>query len=135
MYKPTPDFGWSLGDCSGSGIWLGSGTYTDICCISEEQHILNCWTSSHYQRDWSNTILMMLGHQFCDDFVGHNAFIPLNISGISLLVVCTPVYITPRSCTHHKVYLFGQFLPLALRFPSSSTGDVLEIDETVYKGI
>ena len=81
MYKSTSDFGWSLGNCSGSDKWLGSGTYTDKCCISDGLHILSCSTSSHDQRDWSNTVLTMLGHQFCDDFAGQNAFIPLNVSG------------------------------------------------------
>ena len=84
MYKPTPDFGWSFGNCSDSHKWVGSGVYTDMCCISEGWHILTCRTSSHGQHDWSNTILMMLGHQFCDDFAGHNAYIPLNASLLTL---------------------------------------------------
>ena len=81
MYKSTSDFGWSFGNCSGSDKWLGSGTYTDKCCTSDVLHILSCSTSSHDQRDWSSTVLTMLGHQFCDDFAGHNAFISLNVSG------------------------------------------------------
>ena len=81
MYKPTKDFGWSLGTCSDSRIWLGSGTYTDKCCISDGLQILSCQTSSHGQQDWSKTTLRMLGHQFCDDFAGRNAFIPLNVTG------------------------------------------------------
>ena len=81
MYKQTSDYGWTFGKCSGSKKWLGSGTYTDKCCTSKGSYILSCSTKSHVQRDWSNSILMMLGHQFCDDFVGHMAFIRLNISG------------------------------------------------------
>ena len=81
MYKSTSDFGWSLGNCSGSDKWLGSGTYTDKCCISDELQVLTCSTRSRGRRDWSNSILMMLGHQFCDDFVGHTAFIEINVTG------------------------------------------------------
>ena len=81
MYKSTSDFGWSLGNCSGSDKWLGSGTYTDQCCITEELQVLTCSTRSRGRGDWSNSILMMLGHQFCDDFVGHNAFIEINVTG------------------------------------------------------
>ena len=81
MYRSTSDFHWSLGHCSGSGKWLGSGTYINECCNLEGLHTLTCSTSAHGQRDWSNTVLTMLGHQFCDDFVDHIAYIPLNISG------------------------------------------------------
>ena len=81
IYKHTPWYEWSFGHCSMSPIWLGSGIYTDKCCISDGVHILRCSTKSHHKGDWSNTVVMMLGHQFCDDFVGHNAFIELNISG------------------------------------------------------
>ena len=85
MYKPTSDFGWSFGHCSGSGNWLGSGTYTDKCCDLEGWQVLTCSTHSHGQRDWSRTVLIMLGHQFCDDFVDHIAFISLNVSQLIFL--------------------------------------------------
>ena len=81
MYKPTSDFGWSFGHCSGSGNWQGAGIYTDKCCVSEGWHILTCSINSLGHSDWSRSPLMMLGHTFCDDFVGHVAFIALNISG------------------------------------------------------
>ena len=81
MYKPASDFKWSLGHCSGSEHWLGSGIYTDKCCVSEERDILTCSISSLGKDDWSRSPLMLLGHTFCDDFVGQIAFISLNISG------------------------------------------------------
>ena len=81
MYKPTSDFEWAFGHCSGSDRWHGPGTYTDKCCISDGWNILTCSIRSYSQRDWSNSILIMLGHQFCDDFVGYKAFIRLNVSG------------------------------------------------------
>ena len=87
MYKPTPFVGWSFGHCHGSRKWLGSGIYHDKCCISEGRHILTCSTISHRQRDWSSTYLIMLGHQFCEDFVGHNAFLSLNVSGAIIPIV------------------------------------------------
>ena len=84
MYKPTREFGWSLGKCFGSRQWLGSGTYTDKCCILEEMQILSCNITSHNHRDWSSTTLTMLGHHFCDDFAGHNAFISINVTGANI---------------------------------------------------
>ena len=81
MYKPTSDFKWSFGHCSGSEHWLGSGIYTNKCCISEGWHILSCSISSLGKYDWSRSPLTLLGHTFCDDFVGRIAFISLNISG------------------------------------------------------
>ena len=81
MHKPTPDFEWSFGKCTSSHKWLGSGTYTDKCCIELGIHILSCNTRTSSQRDWSSTALTMLGHQFCDDLAGYNSFISLNVSG------------------------------------------------------
>ena len=81
MYKPTPDYEWSFAHCSNSLRWMGAGIYTDQCCISDGVHILTCKASTHGQRDWSRSILMMFGHTFCDDAVGQHAFITLNMSG------------------------------------------------------
>ena len=89
IYKPTPEYEWSFGPCISSAKWLGSGTYTDKCCISSGQHILRCSTRSWGRSDWSNSVVMILGHYFCDDFVGYTAIIGLNISGIlSIWHVC-----------------------------------------------
>ena len=82
IYKPTPAYEWSFGPCVSSDKWQGSGTYTDKCCISSEQNMLRCSSTSPGRGDWSNAVVMILGHYFCDDFVGNTAFIALNISGI-----------------------------------------------------
>ena len=82
MYKPTPVYEWSFAHCSTSLKWMGAGIYTDQCCISDGVHILTCKASTHGQRDWSRSILKMFGHTFCDDAVGQQAFMALNISGV-----------------------------------------------------
>ena len=118
MYKSTSDFGWALGNCSGSDEWLGSGTYTDKCCISDESQVLTCSTRSRGRRDWSNCILMMLGHQFCDDFVGHNAFIEINVTGyfISRLInIGLHVYFNYTYVLIHLFSIDAYFVILSLQ--------------------
>ena len=80
MYKPTPEYGWSFGHCSSSHTWIGLGLYTQKCCIQGEINVLAC-SADNIQGDWSNTILMMLGHRFCDDVVDHSARLTIDNSG------------------------------------------------------
>ena len=80
MYKPAPEYGWSFGHCSSSHTWIGLGLYTQTCCIQGEINVLAC-SADNIQGDWSNTILMMLGHRFCDDVVDHSAILTIDNSG------------------------------------------------------
>ena len=34
------------------------------------------------KNDWSGYVVMIMGHNFCDDFVGDETIIAINISGI-----------------------------------------------------
>ena len=80
MYKPAPEYGWSFGHCTSSHAWIGFGLYTEKCCIQDQKNVLACSTDN-IKSDWSNTILMMLGHQFCDDVVDHSARLTIDTSG------------------------------------------------------
>ena len=79
--RPTPDDTWLLGHCSQSQKWRGTGTYTERCCLSKGVHTLTCRTS-RTKNDWSSNVVMIMGHRFCEDFVGHEAVLSINISGI-----------------------------------------------------
>ena len=79
--KQTSEKKWSLGPCSQSQKSLGEGRYTERCCLSEGIHILTC-KAGRNENDWSSNVVMILGHRFCEDFVGYEAVIPINISGI-----------------------------------------------------
>ena len=95
MYKPTPEYGWSFGHCSSSHTWIGLGLYTEKCCIQDKKNVLTC-SNANTKGDWSNTILMMLGHRFCDDVVDHSARITIDVSGICIhypLYACVQYYI------------------------------------------
>ena len=72
---------WSFGNCSASHRWVGPGTYAEKCCLSEGIHLLTCKTTRH-RNDWSTNVVMMFGHRFCEDFVGYEDVIALNITGI-----------------------------------------------------
>ena len=79
--RSTPDNTWLLGNCSQSQKWRGPGTYTESCCLSKGVHTLTCKTS-RAKNDWSNNVVMFMGHRFCEDFVGYEAVFSINISGV-----------------------------------------------------
>ena len=72
---------WSLGNCSSSHKWMGPGTYTEKCCLSGGTHVLMCKTG-RTKNDWSGTVVTVMGHRFCEDFVGYETAIAINISGV-----------------------------------------------------
>ena len=78
--RSTPDYTWLLGNCSQSQKWRGPGTYSESCCLSKGVHTLTCKTS-RAKNDWSNNVVMFMGHRFCEDFVGYEAVFSINISG------------------------------------------------------
>ena len=82
----TSENEWSFGHCSSSQEWRGPGTYIEKCCVSEGKHLLTCSTSRH-KNDWSSIDLRMLGHRFCDDFVGYEALIELDVSGALIYII------------------------------------------------
>ena len=79
--RSTPDNTWSLGDCSQSQKWLHTGTYIERCCLSKGVHMLSCKTA-RAKNDWSHNVVIIMGHRFCEDFVGYEAVFSINISGV-----------------------------------------------------
>ena len=79
--RSTPDDTWLLGNCSQTQKWRGPGTYTESCCLSKGVHTLTCKTS-RAKTDWSSNVVMVMGHRFCEDFVGYEAVFSINISGV-----------------------------------------------------
>ena len=79
--RRTRDNTWSLGHCFQSQEWAGPGTYTESCCLSKGVHTLTCKTS-RANNDWSSNVVMVMGHRFCEDFVGYEAVFSINISGV-----------------------------------------------------
>ena len=79
--RKIPENSWSLGHCSQSQKWVGPGTYIESCCLSKGVHTLTCKTS-RAKTDWSSNVVMVMGHRFCEDFVGYEAVFSINISGV-----------------------------------------------------
>ena len=79
--RSTPENTWSLGNCAQSQKWIGPGTYTESCCLSKGVHTLTCKTD-RAKSDWSSNVVIVMGHRFCEDFVGYQAVVSLNISGV-----------------------------------------------------
>ena len=78
----TSENRWSFGHCSPSQEWRGPGTYIEKCCLPEGTHTLTCKTTRD-KNDWSTNVVMILGHHFCEDFVGYETTMKINISGSS----------------------------------------------------
>ena len=70
---------WTIGDCSSSLEYSYPGVYTENCCVSPVDIILTCANPDN--DDWSRNVLTLLGHEFCNDYVGNHAMIRLNIKG------------------------------------------------------
>ena len=81
--RKIPENSWSLGHCSQSQKWVGPGTYIENCCLSNGVHMLTCKTN-RARNDWSSNAVIIMGHRFCEDFVGHEAVFSINISGMSI---------------------------------------------------
>ena len=79
--RSTPDDTWLLGNCSQTQKWRGPGTYTESCCLSKGVHTLTC-KPSRANNDWSSNVVMVMGHRFCEDFVGYESVFSINISGV-----------------------------------------------------
>ena len=43
--------------------------------------MLTCKTDRD-KNDWSSNVVMIMGHRFCEDFVGYEAVFSINISGV-----------------------------------------------------
>ena len=78
--RSTTDYTWSLGHCSPSQGWPHPGTYVDRCCLSKGVHMLTCKTA-RAKNDWSHNVVIIMGHRFCEDYVGYEAVFSINISG------------------------------------------------------
>ena len=79
LHKISHATSWKLGACSSSLQYSIPGIYIEKCCISPGDHILTCMNPEG--NDWSRSALNLLGHEFCNDYVGNTAMIPLNIKG------------------------------------------------------
>ena len=99
----TAENKWSLGHCYSSHKWVGAGTYIQKCCLSEGTHILTCKTSRHND-DWSSNVVIILGHRFCEDFVGYEEAMAINISGLYNI----------DKCIYVRIFCFIKFLLLLI---------------------
>ena len=70
---------WKLGSCYASHKFSGVGTYIEKCCLSNGNHIFSCKNSQG--NGWANSVVKIGNHQFCDDFVGYNKLITINVPG------------------------------------------------------
>ena len=81
------DIGWSIGSCSNAVKYqlrrqLDHVTYTERCCLEPGQYTITCFNKR--PEGWNGGSLELLGHQYCNDFVGFKAMRHLEVSGIRI---------------------------------------------------
>ena len=76
----SQNYKWTLGSCTAADEYARPGAYTTQCCTNYETPILTCKNSDI--NGWKDSHLEINGHRFCDDVVGYESRIQLNVSGI-----------------------------------------------------
>ena len=79
LHTTRDSYKWQLGPCISSLKFSRIGTYTEKCCVPNDDQILSC--RSDQPDGWGNSVVAIGNHQFCDDSVGYNQLIKLNIPG------------------------------------------------------
>lgn len=87
-------YSWELGQCYATQQYIGGHTekyngrtlviggltsYREKCCILNGNHLLSC--KNAHNSGWVNSLVQIGGHKFCDDIIGMNKFILVNIQG------------------------------------------------------
>ena len=91
--KMSDNSNWAIGTCYSSLQYQNPGIYIERCCVLPGDHILTCIQPDN--DDWSQGVLTLLGHEFCNDYVGNIAMIQLNIERkIANRKSCTLIFVT-----------------------------------------
>ena len=73
-------YSWELAQCYIMNDYSKLGTYTKKCCIHPGDHLLSCLSTNNI--GWVDSFVRIGDHLFCDDIVGYNKFIRINIPGM-----------------------------------------------------
>ena len=79
LHTQSDQYKWQLGPCYSSHDHSGNARYSEKCCIPYGDHILSCGKSD--ENGWANSVVKIGSHQFCDDLVGLDKLIAINIPG------------------------------------------------------
>ena len=70
---------WELGQCYTTDQYSIAGTYTEKCCVPSGNHVLSCHSAQN--NGWVNAFVGIDGHMFCDDMIGYDKFVAIDIPG------------------------------------------------------
>ena len=80
LHTVATSYNWELGHCYGTQKYtLSANVYIEKCCVGNGRHLLSC--ENTVNGGWMDSFVKIGGHTFCDDIVGINKFILLNIPG------------------------------------------------------
>ena len=90
LHTAMNGYTWELGQCLASDKYSIAGTYTEKCCVPNGKHIMSC--KSVQNNGWINAFVGIEGHIFCDDMIGYDKFITINIPGKTATVTLSLIY-------------------------------------------
>ena len=70
---------WILGSCASSNRYIDHMIYLERCCLHPGIYVLSCYDDRN--EGWNNAYLDILGHRYCDDFLGYKAMRRVTIPG------------------------------------------------------
>ena len=79
MHKKRNTYRWELGQCHATQKYASAYISSEKCCISNGDYLLSCTSSK--DSSWDNSFVTIKDHKFCDDMIGHNKFIVMNMPG------------------------------------------------------
>ena len=90
FYATSKSYNWQLGHCHFSDQYAGGvlgfpkgdvtiQIFTSKCCVPDGDHIFSCKNDNG--NGWAHGVVKIGKHQFCDDIIGYNKFITINIPG------------------------------------------------------
>ena len=98
LHTAMNGYTWELSHCFAADKYSIAGTYTEKCCVPNGTHAMSC--KSAQNNEWVNAFVGIEGHMFCDDMIGQDKFIALNIPGKKASYILSVVYINETLILH-----------------------------------
>ena len=77
--QPLRQIKWLFGSCASSNYYTQKMEYLERCCLPPGDYVLSCYDER--KEGWSNAQIDILGHRYCDNFLGYIAMHRVAIPG------------------------------------------------------
>ena len=79
LHALSDGYTWEVGECHSTHKYSGAYTYTEKCCLPNDDNLLSCKSTQYH--GWIDSNVKIGDHSFCDDMLGYNKFIRINLAG------------------------------------------------------